>query len=427
MLSKIERVYENVELLELARKAAGADAQLASNDDLFAVVSAAHELRALAGLIEAGAVAEIEARDAANRDHGLRTVSWLAREGKVAGVTARRRVKVAKALRRLPGVEAALAAGTISFDHAWVLTEAVANPRVGDDIVELADALVAEAAGKVFERWRDEVRALVELLDEDGGHDPAKDPTQNRLSYAKTLDGVTHVKVTLVGDGAEATIHALNVMADELYRRCAKDNARCPEIEIPGRAQLLAEALVELTRRGGAVDLASSTPPRAEVTYVVRHDDPDVVLDANGVRLGDRGGFPRCCDPDFYAVIMDSLGQPVDLGRKTRLASPHQRRAIAARDGGCVFPGCDRPIEWLDIHHADWWEHGGHTRIDRLCGLCRFHHGVAHRNGWHLGMDDTAWVWFETPKGHAFWGQRHGHRRAGPAPPASADRHARAA
>jgi hypothetical protein len=327
-------------------------------------------------------------------------------------------VRVANALRRkLPGVEAALADGTISFDHATVLADAVANPRVGDQVADLAEELVGEAQGKVFERWRDEVRALVELLDQDGGHDPAKDPTKNHLTYAKTLDGVTHVKVTVFGDDAEATIHALNLMADDLYRRYAKDHAACPEIAIPGRAQLLAEALVELTRRGGAVDLASSTPPRAEVTYVVRHDDPTVVYDAAGIRLGHRSLLPRCCDPDFYTVIMNSLGQPVDLGRKTRLASPHQRRAIALRDGGCAFPGCDWPLEWLDIHHADWWDHGGHTRVDRMCGLCRFHHGVAHRKGWQLHMDATAWVWFETPKGHRFWGQRHGHQRAGPAPP----------
>jgi hypothetical protein len=149
---------------------------------------------------------------------------------------------------------------------------------------------------------------------------------------------------------------------------------------------------------------------------VVRQGDPDA-YHPDGTRAGAREHLTRCCDADIYAVVMNRLGQPVDLSRHARLATPHQRRAIACRDGGCVFPGCGRPVEWLDIHHADWWERGGHTNVDRMCGLCRFHHGVAHRKGWHLDMDDEAWAWFQTPSGHCFWGQRHGKQRAGPAPP----------
>jgi hypothetical protein len=47
---------------------------------------------------------------------------------------------------------------------------------------------------------------------------------------------------------------------------------------------------------------------------------------------------------------------PLELGRSTRVISPAQRTALAVRDGGCGFPGCDRPLAWCEGHHlVPWW------------------------------------------------------------------------
>ena len=54
------------------------------------------------------------------------------------------------------------------------------------------------------------------------------------------------------------------------------------------------------------------------------------------------------------------------------------------RDGGCIFPGCDCPASWCDAHHVIWWENHGPTDIWNLALLCRYHHGVTHRNGWTM-------------------------------------------
>jgi hypothetical protein len=74
----------------------------------------------------------------------------------------------------------------------------------------------------------------------------------------------------------------------------------------------------------------------------------------------------------------------LDVGRASRLATPAQRIALAARDQGCRFPGCDRPPGWVDAHHIEEWLRGGKTDLEDLISLCRFHHRLVHEGGWTL-------------------------------------------
>jgi hypothetical protein len=113
------------------------------------------------------------------------------------------------------------------------------------------------------------------------------------------------------------------------------------------------------------------------------------------------------CDPAIVALIIDTLGVPLDLGRTTRLANRAQRRALARRDGGCVFPGCDMPVTWCDAHHVTAWHAGGTTDIAHLALLCRYHHGVTHRHGWTMtALADQTFTW-TTPHGQTLHSQRH--------------------
>jgi hypothetical protein len=120
------------------------------------------------------------------------------------------------------------------------------------------------------------------------------------------------------------------------------------------------------------------------------------------------------CDPVVYAAVVDSLGLPLDMGRATRVPTAAQRRAIAVRDGGCTFPGCDARVSWTDAHHTRHWAKGGTTDLALLALTCRRHHRVAHRRGWSLTVDHDGWTHWTTPTGRSFHGQRHGRTRAGP-------------
>ena len=116
------------------------------------------------------------------------------------------------------------------------------------------------------------------------------------------------------------------------------------------------------------------------------------------------------CDPVLRALVVDSLGVPLDLGRSVRFATRDQRRALAARDGGCVFPGCGAPASWTDAHHVVRFSDGGGTDLPNLASLCRHHHGVVHRRGWSMAPTAGQRFTFTTPRGLVLDSQRHGRR-----------------
>ncbi len=85
-------------------------------------------------------------------------------------------------------------------------------------------------------------------------------------------------------------------------------------------------------------------------------------------------------------LIENSKGVPLYLGRTSRIATPGQTVALAARDRGCSFPGCDRPPSHCQRHHITDWANGGPTDIDNLTLLCGYHHREHAKRGWECVM-----------------------------------------
>jgi len=90
------------------------------------------------------------------------------------------------------------------------------------------------------------------------------------------------------------------------------------------------------------------------------------------------------CDTNLTRVVFGPDSQPLDVGRTKRLVTPTLRIAVMARDLRCVFPGCDRPASWCDVHHLIPWSKGGRTSLDNLVLLCRHHHTLVHEGGWRI-------------------------------------------
>ena len=82
------------------------------------------------------------------------------------------------------------------------------------------------------------------------------------------------------------------------------------------------------------------------------------------------------------ALLPPSLGggpppsRWMSAGPAGRPARPTPAQAI--RDGGCIFPGCTRPLAWCEAHHLWHWLAGGPTDLANLALVCRTHHRAVH-------------------------------------------------
>ncbi len=79
-------------------------------------------------------------------------------------------------------------------------------------------------------------------------------------------------------------------------------------------------------------------------------------------------------------IVVDAGGQVLDMGRKVRLATPAQRRAVFARYATCWVDGCPLPATMCQIDHAEDWCSGGLTDLKLLGPACQFHNRDRYRH-----------------------------------------------
>ena len=121
-------------------------------------------------------------------------------------------------------------------------------------------------------------------------------------------------------------------------------------------------------------------------------DLEDLVLRGDGWHLTRQLLERLLCDSGLLATLFDGPTKVLDANARTEQFSKSQRRALAARDGGCVFPGCHRPSRHCDAHHLRHREHDGPTVTANGALLCRFHHRLIHEYGWRLHVHDGHWI-----------------------------------
>jgi hypothetical protein len=90
-------------------------------------------------------------------------------------------------------------------------------------------------------------------------------------------------------------------------------------------------------------------------------------------------------------VLLDDLGQVTGLESLTDDVTAAQRRALAARDLGCVARGCTRPPAFCDAHHLTARADDGPTVLGNLVLLCRRHHVLWHRGTIGLQHLEIPW------------------------------------
>ncbi|MEV6266393.1 DUF222 domain-containing protein [Kribbella sp. NPDC051936] len=131
---------------------------------------------------------------------------------------------------------------------------------------------------------------------------------------------------------------------------------------------------------------------KANITVTIDLDDlKAATADAIG-RTVYSGGLSAAtirrlaCDANIIPLVLGSNSEPLDVGRRVRLVTGAMRRALDARDRGCVV--CGAPPVMCDAHHLVSWIDGGDTKVDNLALLCRRHHVDLHKGHWHVTILD---------------------------------------
>jgi Zn ribbon nucleic-acid-binding protein len=121
-----------------------------------------------------------------------------------------------------------------------------------------------------------------------------------------------------------------------------------------------------------------------------------LVTTAHGGTLSVDTALEAAGQANVIPVVLDSTGI-VAYGQSRRTATTGQRFALAARDKGCCFPGCDAPPGWTQVHHIVPWANGGGTDLDNECLLCGYHHREHDKRGWTVVMSDGQPYWIPPP------------------------------
>ncbi|MCS5733451.1 HNH endonuclease signature motif containing protein [Herbiconiux daphne] len=222
------------------------------------------------------------------------------------------------------------------------------------------------------------------------------------LTLARSSDGMYRGRIALAPDAAAVWINTLQALITPRAapRFVSEDDYVEQTITADTRTgpQKMADAATEVFSRVAA---SPDTPRLAGATTTV-----NVHVTLTDIERGSGPGWVdgldepvpmsvvarlRCTSPTVTTVFGDR-GEVLHHGKARRLFTGAQNRALAARDGGCIWPGCDRPPSWCETHHVDeWMSHShppGRTDIDNGVLLCRFHHSHLHKSSWRLVMSE---------------------------------------
>jgi hypothetical protein len=99
-------------------------------------------------------------------------------------------------------------------------------------------------------------------------------------------------------------------------------------------------------------------------------------------------------------MVLNGDGVVLDEGRKKRLATRAQRRALRAMYEHCGVDGCPVRAKHCEPHHLDGWSADeGATNLDKLLPLCCQHHHAVHEGGWQIIMHPDRSLTITLPDG----------------------------
>jgi len=284
-----------------------------------------------------------------------------------------------------------VAAGVVvNAAQAQAIVEALERVPVTVPVadVRVAEAELVAAAGTLGPQdLRRLGRAALARLDTDGP-EPDEDQAAGREDLWLSPARVGHASgVRFGGFLANANAELFRTLID-----AAAKPRRTPAGELDPRtlgqrrADALSVVLHAAAATGGGIPAHGGIKPHLAVTIALAD-----LIEAGRAATGDPtfgDGLSAAavralaCDAGIIPVVLGSQSEPLDVGREHRFVTPAIRRALIARDRGCVIPGCDAPPGHCDAHHLTHWVDGGATAVDTLALFCKPHHRAIHKGTW---------------------------------------------
>ena len=413
-------IAESVASVAALRTLVGVDVLSLSDDECLGVLDDLERARRAVEAVRMAVAVDVERRGCTQARFGHRTGGFLAKRHGLPGGDSHGLVKTGqKLLLTLPEIGAALKAGTISAAQAQTIASATTY-RNEAGMRAAQDALIGLAAGSVsFKQFKVDVDGIARLADPDGGHDRVRNGTGCPAS-GSTTNCTSRAAGRGVGQGVRSGPRRRDQPPVAPLQERPQGSATTSRSRAANNS--LRKRWPIWPRRGFASNTKATRAPVVDITLVIREPEagqfsqniwgtPRRCTDVNGLRFADHTVDLLTCDPVIHPLLINSEGVPLDLGTEIRFGNHDQRRAAAVRDGGCVFPGCDAPPSWTDLHHVIHAGPDGPTDMWNLASLCRRHHSTVHRRGWTMRTIDDQWFQFVSPTGLVIDSQRHGHQR----------------
>jgi len=312
-------------------------------------------------------------------------IDWLHWRCDLSLGAAREKIRVAHALKALPAIAQAFRLGMLSYSKVRALVR-VADRSNEDELLTFA---LKTTAARVEERCR-ELRCGITDSTVEANNAHAR--RSLRINRDPNCGAIT-ITVDLPFETGELIDKALDQARDA-------NTASGHEFVDESWSAQQADAFVTMARsylnRQG--DDSTGISEQYQVTV---HVDQSALTDGRG-----RSGLPIesvrriACDSDKVVLIENASGEPLSVGRKTRVVPAAIKRALRARDKGCMFPGCGNH-RFVDAHHIRHWSVGGETSLDNLMLLCTRHHRLVHEGGFRIDKDYLDRWMFKRPDGRA--------------------------
>jgi hypothetical protein len=300
----------------------------------------------------------IRAFDAGGGWSGWRSCAhWLTWKVGLDLGAAREKVRVARALGRLPLLAQALARGELSYSKVRALTR-VATPETEARLLTIGRDGTAAHVENIVRGWRHTDRRAE-------AEESAKRHASRSLQVYADEDGMVVVRGRLEPEAGALVMRALEAARETLCQRARRPAAAAadpadPAAEAPTVPQRQADALGLLAETALHHQLDPGAP--GERYQVVVHVDAAVLADPDqpgqsvledGLRVSAETSERLACDANRVVLRHDAEGRITEVGARTRTIPPALRRALQARDRGCRFPGCGVRVGQLRFHRPD--------------------------------------------------------------------------